>query len=124
MNEKNIPDFWGNCKVVSQLGLESVADIVSKNIFGGIPFIYGKHSIWEEVPSMYIESNIFGLFIIIGGYGGHEGYDINIQPYGDFNRYLYSNNIKTSRIRLDTYLYYLLKEGLKNYPEIEIIESK
>ena len=124
MKEKSIPDFWGYCKIISQLGLETVADIVSKNIFGGLPFIYGEHSIWEEIPSMYIDSNMLGLLVIIGGYGGEQGYDVNVQPYGNFDRYLYSNKIKTYRVRLDLYLYHLLKEGLKDYPEIEVIEFK
>lgn len=124
MKEEYVPDFWGDCKIISQLELKIVADILSKNIFGGIPFIYGEHSIWEEVPSMYIDSNIFGLLVIIGGYGGSQGYDINVQIYGNFNRYLFSNRIKTSRFKLDMYLYYLLKEGLKDYPEMEAIEPK
>ncbi|GHT20017.1 hypothetical protein FACS189429_8100 [Bacteroidia bacterium] len=123
-NQKNIPDFWGDCVIKSNLQLEKISQILSVKLFGGAPFTYGKYSIWEEIPSMYIEDNILGMLIIIGGYGGEKGYVLNVQPYGDFGRYLYDNKIKTERINLDFYLYYLLKGGLKDYPEIEIIEPE
>jgi hypothetical protein len=120
----NIIEFWGSCKIKSNLTLEEVANKISSSLFGGLAFTYGKHSIWEEIPSMYIEHSIMGGLVIVGGYGGDEGFVLSIQPYAEFGRYLYANNLKVRavKIELDYHLYHLLKQGLSEFPEIEIIE--
>jgi hypothetical protein len=124
MIKKTIPDFWGDCQIITSLNLEELADKISNILFGGSPFIHGKNSIWEEIPSMYIESPIIGMLIIIGGYGGKEGYTLRVEQFGEFGRYIHSNKIKEERIELDLYLFHLLKDSLKNYPEIKIIEPE
>lgn len=120
--ENKILDFWGNCTIKTNLSLEELASLVSKGICGGIPFTFGKNSIWEEIPSMYIPDNILGMLIIIGGYGDEDGYTVEINPYGDFSRYIYINKLNNYEIKicLDFHLYHLLKKGLEDYPEIVI----
>jgi hypothetical protein len=116
-----ILEFWGNCEIKTNLNLEELALKVSKSLCGGLPFIYGENSIWEEIPSMYIDHSILGMFFIIGGYGGDLGYQVAIKP--TTSSYVYKNNLRNKevRIRLDFHLYHLLKEGLKNYSEIKVI---
>ena len=121
MKNNIIPDFWGECKIHSSLELETLAQIISTRLLGNVQFTYGKHSIWEEIPSMYIEHNILGLLIIIGGYGGSEGYVLNIQTYGEFDRYLYKNEIETNKVNLSHYLYQLLSLSFQDNSEIQII---
>ena len=123
MEIKNkILEFWGNCEIKSNLSLEELALKVSEILCGGLPFIHGEDSIWEEIPSMYVDHSILGMFLIIGGYGGNSGYEVAIKP--TTSSYVYENNLrdKEIRIRLDFYLYHLLKEGLKNYSEIKVIK--
>jgi hypothetical protein len=125
MDFKNsIIEFWGSCTVKSALTLDELAKIISPVLCGGLPFTYGKHSIWEEIPSMYVEHSILGSLIIIGGYGGEQGFEVAIWPYGNYTRYINEYNLKdkTVKIKLDFHLYHLLKQGLSPYPDILIIE--
>mgnify|MGYP001197189630 CR=1 FL=1 len=118
--------FRGHCQIKTKFHLEKLAHKVSKAICGGIPFVYGEHSIWEEIPAMYLDHSILGMLIIIGGYGKENGFCIEIDSYGEFSRYVYNKGLRDSEVtvRLDLYLYHLLKQGLAEYPEIEIIEPK
>ena len=122
MDKNKIPDFLGICTINTNLHLEELSTVVSSKLLGGLPFTYGKHSIWEEIPSMYIEHSILGLLVILGGYGGEAGYNIKISLYGNYKRFLSFNKIDKERISLDWYLYFLLKDALINHPEIKIIE--
>ena len=122
MDKNKIPDFLGICTINTNLHLEELSTVVSSKLLGGLPFTYGKHSIWEEIPSMYIEHSILGLLVILGGYGGEAGYNIKISLYGNYKRFLSFNKIDKERISLDKYLYFLLKDALINHPEIKIIE--
>tara|TARA_R110002012_G_scaffold45891_1_gene121636 strand:- start:279 stop:677 length:399 start_codon:yes stop_codon:yes gene_type:complete len=121
-----VVEFRGSCHIETNLSLVELANKVSIALCGGLSFTYGKHSIWEEIPSMYIENSIMGMFIIIGGYGGKEGFEIVIWPFGEFGRYLDANNLNNKRVKinLDFHLYHLLKQGLSDYPEIKIIEPE
>ena len=114
--------FWGRCELITNLELQELAPKISEILCGGLPFSYGEHSIWEEIPSMYIEHSILGMLIIIGGYGGDRGFEIAIQP--TTSSYIYEHNLYNEeiKIRMDTHLYHLLKEGLKDCPAIEVIE--
>ena len=122
MDKNKIPDFLGICTINTNLHLEELSTVVSSKLLGGLPFTYGKHSIWEEIPSMYIEHSILGLLVILGGYGGEAGYNIKISLYGNYKRFLSFNKIDKERISLDKYLYFLLKDALINHPEIKIVE--
>jgi len=125
MDFKNIViNFWGSCTVKSSLTLDELSNKISIALCGGLPFTYGKHSIWEEIPSKYIEHSLMGSLIIVGGYGGDQGFVVSVQPFGEFGRYLYENNLKdkTIKIEFSLQLYHLLKQGLAESDEIKIIE--
>jgi hypothetical protein len=87
-------------------------------------FTYGERSIWEEIPSMYIDAPIFGMFIILGGYPGKDGYSLDIGPYGEFTRYISRNNLNDRSTGFDISLniYCLLKQSFEYDAEVEIQE--
>lgn len=124
--KSNVIEFWGGCAIKTELTLEQLAEKVSKTLCGGLPFIYGKQSIWEEIPSMYVDHSILGMLIIIGGYGGDKGFEVAIWPYGSYSSYIHDNNLSEVKVKvkLDLHLYHLLREGLKGQPEIQVIEPK
>lgn len=123
--EEKVIDFWGDCKIMTSLELSEVAEKISNILCGGLPFITGKHNIWEETPSLYIPHSILGMLIIVGGYGNGEGYIVSISPHAHLTRYISNNNFKNidARVNLDLHLYHLLKSGLKDYPNIEVIQK-
>jgi hypothetical protein len=124
-NNKKVPDFWGECELKSNHSLENLAEIISNTLFDGAKFDGKEKAIHEEIPAIYIQKSIFGLLVILEGYQGLDNwYVLSVQPYGEFNRYISSNKIEKQRIDLDTYIYHLLKEGLKEYPEINIIKPE
>jgi hypothetical protein len=120
----NVINFRGNCQIITNFDLEKLAKLVSKVLCGDLNFTFGKHSIWEEIPSMYIENSLLGMLIVLGGYGGEQGFTLEISQYGEFSRYVYSSHIRDSEVRvnLNTHLYHLLKEGLKEYEQITIVK--
>jgi len=121
-----IIEFRGHCNIKTSLHLERLAYRVSQVLCGGLPFTYGEHSVWEEIPSMFIDHSILGMLIVIGGYGGEKGFIVQISPYGDFSRYIYREGLRNmeTKVILDVHLYHILKEGLKNYPEIEVVRPQ
>jgi hypothetical protein len=119
-------DMFGSCAMSTNLSLEEVAGIISDELFGGRPFGGKERSIWEEIPAVYIEVPIFGFLVVLGE-GNNNGrpgncFVLSLDPWGDFDRYCYRNDISDRRIYLDSYLYHLLKFGLRNYPEVEVWE--
>jgi hypothetical protein len=126
MENKNL-DFWGYAFLKSNLDLEEVGKILSKKVFGGLPFTGKEKCIHEEIPAIYIDCSFMGMLVILDGYSGfgeNKNFTLYIEPYGEFSRFLYSNKIETERVNLDVYLYYLLKQGLQDHPEIQIIEPE
>lgn len=113
---ENILEFWGDCEIKTSLSLEELASEISKKIFGGIPFTYGERSIWEEIPSMYIDKSIMGMLVILGGYGGNEGYNLRVEPYGEYSRYISRHRLNEnfSHTKIDNYLYHLLSHAFFN----------
>lgn len=125
-DKKRFPRFSGSCEIQSNLELEELASKISFKLFGNLEFIYGEHSIWEEIPSMYIDSNILGMLVIFGGYGKEDGYCLEVSPYGEYDRYVYNNQLRDYEIWmfLYYYLYYLLKQAFENDLEVQIVEPK
>jgi hypothetical protein len=122
--EKIIYEFWGECQIITDLSLEELANILSKEIFANAKFVKGERSIWEEIPSVYIESSFFGMLVILGGYGGEEGYTVSVSPYGEFSRYINSENLGDFNIKIDLnfHIYNILSQALKNNEELRIIK--
>lgn len=49
----------------SDYGLEEIADILSKRMFGGIPFGGLSECIHEEVPAVFIREALMGMQVIL-----------------------------------------------------------
>lgn len=115
--------FKGSCELKSNHSLEELAIIISTNVFGGVPFGGIEKCIYEEIPAVFINVPILGMFITLEGYSGiDEGWFVlSIKTYSEFDLFLDANNLKQNKLNIDTYLYYLLKNSLSNYPEIVII---
>ena len=63
----------------SQLSLEEVGELISKKIFGGLKFIGREQYIRDEVPAVYLESDLLGLSYVLSG-GPVDGYFLEIEP--------------------------------------------
>ncbi|WP_437395120.1 hypothetical protein [Flagellimonas lutimaris] len=128
MNKKNTtPNFLGYISLQSTLSLEELGEILSEKIFAGVKFGGKEKSIHEEIPAIFIEQPIMGLLVILDGYSGFEKgnwFTLHIQQWGEFGRYMYENKLLTSKVRLDFYLYYLMKQRLQEYSEIKIMEPE
>lgn len=127
VNAKEIPEFLGYISLQSTLSLEELGEVLSQKVFAGAKFGGKERAIHEEIPAIFIQSPFMGMLIILDGYNGLENdkwFTIHFQTWANFGRYLRANQIQESRIQLDWYLYYLLKEGLQDYPEIIIIEPQ
>lgn len=119
------PHIHGSVNFKSDLSLEEVGRIIGDKVFSGAVFGGKENSIYEEVPAIYIDNLMLGFLFVIQGYSGinHEsGYWLNITPYFSItNNEKFKDAIKFD-VCLSTYLYALLEERLKEYPEIKVIE--
>lgn len=118
--------MYRTCVMKTTLSLEELAEIISRQLLGGIPFGGKERSIWEEVPAVYINAPIFGMLIVLGEGRKDDGdkncFVLETGPWGDFSRYIYDNNVPYEIAPQDDYLYQLLKFGLRDVPEVEILE--
>ncbi|HEY2495001.1 MAG TPA: hypothetical protein VGI33_19090 [Paenibacillus sp.] len=82
---KKYPYFSCSLPVISDKNIIDLAIIISSKIAGNIPFEGLEESIYDEVPAIYINSNILGFEVIIKGYGGEKGYflEVNSHPSND-----------------------------------------
>ena len=124
MEQAKVGDISGVCALRSNLSLEEVAKIISDKIFGGLPFEGKEECIHEEIPAVFIKGPVLGLLVILSGYSGYDKdkcFVLYVQPWGDFDRYLFSNKIETERVNLDNYLYHLLDMELRGVEEIQVV---
>jgi hypothetical protein len=122
-----IPEFLGYISLRSNLPLEALGELLSEKVFAGAKFGGKERAIHEEIPAIFIQNPFMGMLIVLDGYSGlgdDKWFTIHFQTWGDFGRYLRTNQIEENRVKLDWYLYYLFKEGLQNHPEIVIIEPQ
>lgn len=113
-----IPFLVGYVTLKSDLSIEHVAEILSERIFGGLKFGGKEEAIYEEVPAIYI-SSLLGLRVVLSGYQGHgddEGYCLSISPT------IKLNELMPSEVQIDLYLVTVLKQALKDYEEIEVLD--
>ncbi|KAB0443607.1 hypothetical protein AB1J28_07605 [Lysinibacillus irui] len=85
--KKKYPFFKCLIPIDSNKDINEVARIISDKLFGGLPFGGLEEHIYEDVPAVFIDYPILGLQIVIQGFGGREGYTlevcshpINIEP--------------------------------------------
>ncbi|WP_107942547.1 hypothetical protein [Metasolibacillus fluoroglycofenilyticus] len=121
---KKYPYFSCSLPINSEENIVGVAKIISSKIAGNIPFEGLEDYIYEEVPAIYINSNILGFEVVIKGYGGEKGYylEVNSHPSNnepddadeidiDITRYIASLlegtlgiNIKYGEIKSENYI--------------------
>ncbi|AKF92339.1 hypothetical protein [Brevibacillus laterosporus] len=78
---KKYPYFICSLPIYSEEDIFSVAKIISEKLVGGIPFGGFEDYIYEEIPAVYINANILGFELVIQGYGGEDGYILEVNPH-------------------------------------------
>jgi hypothetical protein len=68
-------------EIRSGLSLEAVAEAISREVFAGVPFGGKDAGIRDEVPAVATTRAVMGLSAIISGYGGADGYGLEISPW-------------------------------------------
>ncbi|OQP48084.1 hypothetical protein A4H97_30080 [Niastella yeongjuensis] len=121
MERNKMPLIRAVAKIVSNLSLEEVAEIISERVFGGLPFEGKDYEIYEEIPAIYIGPAIMGFAIILSA-GEANDYFLEINQHRTLSNYINYNSIPEEWLRINTYLYHVLKHELYDVPEIQIIE--
>src|SRR5436190_22655901 len=110
----------GYATLKSELTLEEVAGILSDNLFGGLEFGGKELEIHEEVPAVFLNQPILGLKVVLDGYSGFEEenhFTLSIGPW------IPLPGIERTEVRIDYYLIELLKNQLKDFDSIKIVEE-
>lgn len=118
---ERVPFLIGYVKLKSDLDIEKVGQILSERIFGGLQFEGKEKKIYDEVPAIYIKSNILGFRVILSGYSGldeDKWFSLEIRSE------VRIKGVKREEFKLDNYLYYLLKNKLGDVKDIIIEEVK
>lgn len=76
---KKYPYFICFVPILSEEDIIGVSKIISNKLVGGIPFGGLEDYIYEEVPAVYIKESILGFELVIQGYGGKEGYTLEVR---------------------------------------------
>ncbi|MEB7453629.1 hypothetical protein [Lysinibacillus sphaericus] len=82
---KKYPYFYCSLPVISEKNIVDLAKVISSKIAGNIPFEGLENYIYEEVPAIYINSNILGFEVILKGYGGEKGYYLEVNSHPSNN---------------------------------------
>jgi len=112
-----IPNIFGSVTLTSKLSLDDLSKLISNKFFMGNEFIGLEKRIYDEVPAVMLNGNFIGLNVVLSG-GGL--YDFTINILGNYK----PKGFKSSRIQLDVYLYFLFKDGLQEYDNIQVIKPK
>ncbi|GEB30575.1 MULTISPECIES: hypothetical protein [Brevibacillus] len=114
-----LPYLVGDVTIKSNLEIEEVGNVISKEILGGLKFGGKEKRIYDEVPALFISSPLLGLSVVLQGYKGFgetEGYVLSILPNDNIC------DVEREEFKLDYYLTMLLKSVLKNHDEIEVLD--
>jgi len=109
----------GDVSLKSNLTLEEVGEILSRKVFGGLPFEGREKHIHEEIPAIYIASPIIGLRIVLDGYSGFDedaGFTVEIMPW------IRAKDAPSETVNLDGYLAQILKIQLEGVKDIIVLE--
>lgn len=82
---KKYPYFSCSLPIISEENIVDLAKIISSKIAGNIPFEGLEDYIYEEVPAIYINSNILGFEVVIKGYGEEKGYYLEVNSHPSNN---------------------------------------
>lgn len=70
----------GGVNIMSGKSLGAVAEIISQRLFGGVRFVGRDEAVYDEVPAVYAERSILGMSLILQGFGGEDGYFLEMYP--------------------------------------------
>jgi len=68
-----LPFFECDLLIISDMSIEEVGELISKKLFGGLPFGGKENYIYDEIPAIYIKDKILGFKIILNGFPGKNG---------------------------------------------------
>ena len=105
---KNRKNYFikASVKVNSPFTLEETGDKISKALFASNQFEGIDENKCEEVPSIFLRFPIFGLDVVLQGYGDDEGYFLDIYP----NQELFNFNIESEEIDISLQILTLIEK--------------
>lgn len=103
---KKYPYFVCLLPILSEEDIIGVAKIISDRLVGGISFGGLEDYIYEEVPAVYIKESILGFELVIQGYGGEEGYVLEVRSD---SRNSIPEDAKEIRVDITNYIASLLE---------------
>jgi hypothetical protein len=111
MNNK-FPFVTCSIPIFSEKSIEEVAGKISEKLFGGLQFSGKEKYIRDEYPAIFITNPILGFRIIVYGFGGNDGYILEIHPHSSTNKPV---NAEYLELDFSEYLAHLLKgiEGIQ-----------
>lgn len=95
--------------IKSDKSLEEVGQVLSKKLFGGLPFGGKENFIRDEIPTIYIEPEIIGLEIILIGDDKDGTYCLEINPSDHPVDYNNEETDNLSKVNFSNYLKFLLR---------------
>jgi hypothetical protein len=101
-SSNNFPYIAGKVFIRSDAALQELGDLLSENIFGGVPFSGLDQHIYDEVPAIFI--HILGLRIVLSE-SGNNHFELSMYPSKKM-----PNQIEHAyqTVNLSEYLQYLL----------------
>ncbi|GMQ64600.1 hypothetical protein [Vallitalea maricola] len=122
----SIPFIKGTTTFQSSLSIVEVGAIISQKVFGGLVLKGLEKRIYDEVPIIFINSEILGLRVVLSGYSGYsEGnhFVLQISPHGfskKFGKFV-KNDIQ--EIKLNEYLKQLMEYYFTNDGREDVLRS-
>jgi hypothetical protein len=117
-----IIDLIGSVEIYSELEIEDLGKIISKEIFGNIPFVGLLDYVYEDVPTIFIErGSLLGLDIKLFGYK----YSAENGRY--FLQIMSGNQLglkyTVRRIHFNFTLFQILSSRLEKYTNIKVVQD-
>ncbi len=104
-------------KILSPLALEEVAQVISNQVLGGIPFVGREHRIRDEIPAVYTEGEFLGMHAVLMGEPDDEGFMLTMDT-GALLTTLSSREIRESFVNISP----LVAKLLSGAEQIKVIE--
>ena len=67
--------------IKSRLCLEDVAEIVSKHLLGGVPFVGRDEHVRDEIPAIFSSEYVLGCCFLLCGQPDDEGYYLEVSHH-------------------------------------------
>jgi len=96
----SLPFLRCGLRIVSDMSIEEVGELISRKLFGGLSFGGKEDYICEEIPAIYIKKQLLGIRIILNGFPGKNGGYI-LDLVSDFE---YPKNTKYEEVDLKKYI--------------------